>query len=110
AEILASPARVDKRCPVRALIVGDLQPRVFRLTLPAPVLNAPLGVDIVPERLLALLSVRPVAQRPRVRAPRRTLTRMLARAGRARPVGLGLAELPVALLEDDARAVHVHAP
>jgi hypothetical protein len=110
AEIFPAATGINKGCAFRALVMGDFQLRVPSFPLAAAVPDASLPVDIVFEGLLKLLAVREISQRPRVRAPRRTVARMLAGTRRARPVRGRLVEPPVALLQDDARAVQVHAP
>ena len=60
---------------------------------------------LVPERLLDLLAVDPVAQRPGVRAAFGIAARMLARQSRAAPVGAGAVVNLIALLEDSPATV-----
>jgi hypothetical protein len=62
-------------------------------------------VLLVLERLLDLLAVDPVAQRPGMGAAVRVVARMLSRGRRAAVVGVGTMVGPVALLEDGPATV-----
>jgi hypothetical protein len=93
-----------ERLVAGALVHGQLQLSVPR-ELPAAAVGGAAVADLVFEAALALPAVRPVPQRSRVRAPLRIGARVLARAGTARLVRVGLVAGHVALLEDDPGAV-----
>src|SRR6266487_2955617 len=89
-----------------ALVHGQLELPVPRERLTAAVVHAPgSGVLLVLERLLDLLAVDPVAQRPGVRTAFRAVARMLTSGRRAALIRVGTVVRPVALLEDGAAAV-----
>jgi hypothetical protein len=90
----------------RALVHGELELPVLGQLLAAAVVHPSRGrVLLVPERLLDLLAVDPVPQRPGVRAAFGIAARMLARQSRAAPVGAGTVVSLIALLEDSPATV-----
>jgi hypothetical protein len=107
AEVLPPALAVIRKSDVtRALVHGDLELPVPRELATAAIVHAPgRRVLLVPERLLDLLAVDPVAQRPGVRTAIRAIARMLTSGRRAALIRVGTVVGPVALLEYGAAAV-----
>ena len=107
AEVLLAALAVIREGDVTgALVHGDLELPVPRELATAAVVHAPSRrVLLVLERLLDLLAVDPVAQRPGVRTAFRAVARMLTSGRRAALIRVGTVVGPVALLEDGAAAV-----
>jgi hypothetical protein len=107
AEVLPPALAVIRKSDVtRALVHGDLELPVPRELATAAIVHAPgRRVLLVPERLLDLLAVDPIAQSPSMWASFGAVTRMLAGGRRAALVRVGAMVRPVALLEDGAAAV-----
>src|SRR6185437_13583800 len=99
--LLPGPAVIGKGDVTRPLVYGQLELKVLGELLAAPEVHAARGgVSGVPERLLKLPVVHPVAQCPRVRALLRGAARVLTGASGALLVSLGSVVGAVALLKD----------